>query len=54
MKPLIYIQIHMLEATVKQLENQARKDFRYNESFREEGGSQEAGSQEGGGQEGGR
>jgi hypothetical protein len=29
----IYIQIHMLEARVKQLEKQAREDFRYNETL---------------------
>jgi hypothetical protein len=29
MYPFIYIQIHMLETRVKQLEKQAREDFRY-------------------------
>jgi hypothetical protein len=33
MYPFIYIQIHMLEARVKQLEKQAREDFRYNETL---------------------
>jgi hypothetical protein len=33
MYPFIYIQIHMLEARVKQLEKQAREEFRYNETF---------------------
>jgi hypothetical protein len=33
MYPFIYIQIHMLKARVKQLQNQARRDFSYNESL---------------------
>jgi hypothetical protein len=33
MYPFIYIQIHMLEARVKQLEKQAHEDFRYNETL---------------------
>jgi hypothetical protein len=33
MYPFIYIQIHMLEARVKQLEKQAREEFRYSETF---------------------
>jgi hypothetical protein len=33
MWPFIYIHIHMLEARVKQLQNQAHRDFSYNESL---------------------
>jgi hypothetical protein len=33
MYPFIYIQIHMLETRVKQLEKQAREDFRYSETL---------------------
>jgi hypothetical protein len=33
MYPFIYIQIHKLEARVKQLEKQARKEFRYNKTL---------------------
>jgi peptidoglycan hydrolase CwlO-like protein len=33
MYPFIYIHIHMLEARVKQLEKQAREDFRYSETL---------------------
>jgi hypothetical protein len=33
MYPFIYIQIHMLEARVKQLEKQARENFGYNETL---------------------
>jgi hypothetical protein len=33
MYPFIYIQIHMLEVRVKQLEKQARDDFRYNQTL---------------------
>jgi hypothetical protein len=33
MQPLIYIQIHILEVRVKQLEKQAREDFRHCESL---------------------
>jgi hypothetical protein len=32
MYPFIYLQIHLLEAWVKKLQNQARRDFTYNES----------------------
>jgi hypothetical protein len=31
MLPFIYIQIHKLEARIKELQNQASRDFRYNE-----------------------
>jgi hypothetical protein len=33
MYSFIYIQIHMLEARVKQLEKQAHEDFKYSESL---------------------
>jgi hypothetical protein len=33
MYPFIYIQIHMLEARVKQLEKQAHEYFRYSETL---------------------
>jgi hypothetical protein len=33
MYPFIYIQVHMLEMMAKQLEKQAREDFRYNETL---------------------
>jgi hypothetical protein len=33
MYPFIYIQIHLLEVRVKQLEKQAHRDFIYNESL---------------------
>jgi hypothetical protein len=33
MYPFIYIQIHMLEARVKQLEKQTHEEFRYNKTL---------------------
>jgi hypothetical protein len=33
MYPFIYIQIHMLEERIEELQNQARRDFRYDETM---------------------
>jgi hypothetical protein len=33
MYPFIYIKIHMLEERIEELQNQARRDFRYDETM---------------------